>query len=527
MRASVTLNEAKAAEILAPLAGRPRTRRVTRQHRAAPPQNEGGQTLCRVNVERVGALMSDTDTVTEPGARRSGPPPMSATTSSARLHRQTFRTSRLLEFCSVKELVAQTGHDTSEWPAVVLKEAADNAIDACEEAGIAPEILITVSTKPGEITIEDNGPGLSAQTVQAVLDYTVRASTREAYVSPSRGAQGNALKTIVAMPFALDGKVGQIRIDADGVSHRVAFAVDHLRQEPVIAHDIVQLPRTAGTRFTVFWPDSACSILAEAKSRFVQIASDFAWLNPHARIALVWDGERKVEAEPSDTSWRKWLPSQPTSAHWYDHARFERYIAAHVAHDRDTKRTPERTIREFIGELDGFRRSASQKRVLDETSMHRLPLSSLFGERGEPRRDRIAELLHACKKHSRPVKPHLLGVIGKQHLTARFEAAGIHKETFKYKKAIGEIHGLPWVVETAFGYCPEEAAGRRIITGINFSVAVGNPFRSFRGYGGEGLEAQLRELRVGSDEPIVIVLHYTCPRVEFTDRGKTALVIPD
>jgi hypothetical protein len=186
-------------------------------------------------------------------------------------------------------------------------------------------------------------------------------------------------------------------------------------------------------------------------------------------------------------------------------------------------------VREFVSELDGFRRSASQKRVLDEASMQRLPLSSLFGPAGKPHRDRIDELLHVCKKHSRLIKPHLLGLIGKDHLLARFEAAGVHKETFKYQKAVGETDdGLPWVIETAFGYCPEKVRERRIITGVNFSVAVGNnPFRSFRGHGGEGLEAQLRELRVGSDEPIVYVLHYTCPRVEFTDRGKTALVMPN
>ena len=249
-------------------------------------------------------------------------------------------------------------------------------------------------------------------------------------------------------------------------------------------------------------------------------------MNPHARISLTWDGIVEVETERSDPAWKKWRPSQPTSGHWYDQARFERYIAAHVANDRDRGRDPERTVREFVSELDGFRRSAAQKRVLDETSMHRWPLSSLFSPQGEPHRDRVAELLHACKKHSRPVKPHLLGFIGKQHLLARFEAAGVHRETFRYGKAVGEIHGLPWVIETAFGYCPGKVAERRIITGVNFSVAVGNPFRSFRGYGGEGLEAQLRELRVGRNEPIVFVLHYTCPRVEFTDRGKTALVLP-
>src|SRR5262249_18500513 len=60
------------------------------------------------------------------------------------LQRETFRTSRLLDFCNEKELVAQTGHRPEQWPLVVLKELLDNALDACEEAGIAPEVAIAV-----------------------------------------------------------------------------------------------------------------------------------------------------------------------------------------------------------------------------------------------------------------------------------------------------------------------------------------------------------------------------------------------
>ena len=61
------------------------------------------------------------------------------------LDRETFTTSRLSEFCSQKELTSQTGHSTEQWPLVILKELLDNALDACEEAGIAPEIKISVS----------------------------------------------------------------------------------------------------------------------------------------------------------------------------------------------------------------------------------------------------------------------------------------------------------------------------------------------------------------------------------------------
>ena len=63
---------------------------------------------------------------------------------SATLKREIFKTSRLVEFCSEKELVNQTGHGVDQWPLVILKELVDNAIDAAEEADIAPVIEVTV-----------------------------------------------------------------------------------------------------------------------------------------------------------------------------------------------------------------------------------------------------------------------------------------------------------------------------------------------------------------------------------------------
>ena len=35
----------------------------------------------------------------------------------------------------------------------------------------------------------------------------------------------------------------------------------------------------------------------------------------------------------------------------------------------------------------------------------------------------------------------------------------------------------------------------------------------------------LSDPKATSDEPVVFVLHLACPRVEYTDRGKSALVI--
>ena len=168
-----------------------------------------------------------------------------------------FKVSRLMEFCTRRELVNQTGHDVYEWPLVVLKELFDNALDAAEEAEIAPVISIAVNGR--SIVIQDNGPGIPADTIEGILDYSVRVSSREAYVSPTRGAQGNALKTILPMAYVLnerhgDDAVGETIIEAHGIAHHIRFSVDHIKQEPQIDHVTKPSTVVCGTRITVNLP---------------------------------------------------------------------------------------------------------------------------------------------------------------------------------------------------------------------------------------------------------------------------------
>ena len=435
----------------------------------------------------------------------------------ARLAPTTFKTSRLLDFASEKELIAQTGHRTCDWPLVILKELTDNAIDACEEAGVTPEITVTVDESG--ITVADNGPGLPAETVKGVLDFAVRVSSREAYVSPARGAQGNALKTIVALPFVLDGTQGGVEIEARGTRHAITFGVDRIRQEPVI--DLVQKGSDVrtGTVVRVLWPESACSILTEAKTRFLQIADDYVWLNPHVTIALDWFGARHA-VSATDAAWAKWKPSDPTSAHWYTPHHLERLVAGYVALDADLGR--DRTVRELIAEFRGLAGTAKQKVVLGATGLSRAPLSQLIKDKAIDR-DRVERLLTAMKANSSPVKPAMLGIIGKEHFRARFAAAGCEMESFDYRKVTEVEDHIPWVMEAAFGWCPN-AGGRRLVTGVNWSPGIINPFRDL-GRFGMSLDTILSRQRADRDEPVILVLHIACPSVEYTDRGKSAVVI--
>jgi hypothetical protein len=437
-----------------------------------------------------------------------------------RLERKAFSTSRLAEFASKAELVKQCGHDVEDWALVIAKELADNALDECEEAGAAPEIAVTVAD--GVITVADNGRGIPLSTVEKLVDYAVRTSSRAAYVSPTRGAQGNALQSLIAMPFVL-GDDGAFVIESRGVARRLGFSVDPIRQVPKV--DLVETPSPVvrGTRIAAPWPNFAAAFDLEfspwsepeaARSEFLQFVVSYAWFNPHLRLSLEWRGpgeEAKIVREPTDPNWTKWLPSQPTSPHWYDEARFKQLIGAEIAHAEDHDR-PCPTVREFLTQFRGLSGTQKGKAICASLNLERLSLADLKAER-------IAPLLAGMRQAARPIKPRDLGVIGRDHLFKRFAEIGVLPESFNYQRAAFEDDGLPYVMEVAFGFRPAEEVDETdrkksvVIEGANFSPAVGgSPFR---------LEGLLAGQKIDAEEPVVAFVHVTSPRLVYLDRGKT------
>jgi len=143
--------------------------------------------------------------------------------------------SRMLDFFTVKELSMQAGSSPDTWGLLLIKELTDNALDACEAAGIAPEIVVEVT--PDRIVVSDNGLGLPAAVVARSLDFSVRVSDKSLRVCPSRGQLGNALKLAYAMPFVMDG-ASLVEIEAQGHHHRIAVSLDRIKQTPVIDHQM-------------------------------------------------------------------------------------------------------------------------------------------------------------------------------------------------------------------------------------------------------------------------------------------------
>jgi hypothetical protein len=461
------------------------------------------------------------------------------------LQRTTFRTSREMDFFTEKELTTQTGHAVGEWPLVVVKELVDNALDACEEADVPPEVEVTADA--GGIAVRDNGPGLPEDTLRGQLDFSVRVSSREAYVSPCRGAQGNALKTLLPMPWVVDPQHGRMVVTAHGKRHSITCGIDPISQRPVIRDEVADLPKSknldpstngkpcfiAGTEVRLEWgpPDAGGEVVWPFQGlapcdewfagRFRGLVEGFALFNPHATVRLHWFGETTTW-QATAPAWRKWRPHQPTSSHWYEPRHLERLIGAYVTHERE--RGESRLVRDFLAEFDGLTGSAKRTKVLDDIGLKRARLTDLVaGDRLDA--DLIAMLLASMRRHTRPVPPPRLGLIGENHLRQRLLAMGVLPESFRYEKKLSKPPELPSVLESAFGWLGEGVADKRkICAGANWSAAIKNPFRAFGGTG-EGLETVLAKLRATREEPVVFVLHLAHPRVEYTDRGKSALVI--
>ena len=457
-----------------------------------------------------------------------------------KLTRVAFRVSRLMEFCTRRELQNQTGHGVGEWPLVVLKELMDNALDACEEAEVAP--VISIAVEPGSIVVEDNAGGIETDTIKSILDYSIRVSSREAYVSPTRGAQGNALKTILAMGYVLDRErqggnaeaVGVTSIETRGIEHRIEFKVDHVNNEPKITHSTSPSPVNTGTRITIRWPvipdfEGGPTFLDYARGDFIRLAEGYVWFNPHLTLRGSWYGKEFINDAVTNPDWTKWRPGNPTSAHWYDQTRLQRYLAAHVARDRDLRR--DRTVREFIAEFRGLSGTAVQRKVLEEVGCSHQSLAAFFGAE-QVNRAGIAKLLASMRKHSKPVAAKHLGVIGEDHLKERFLAAGGNVDTFKYQQRKGATsEGIPYIVEFAFGLHQSgltqgTSVSRKFITGANWSVGINNPFRAF-GSTGEGLESTLARVRASANSPVICALHLASAYIQYADRGKSSIILAD
>ena len=461
--------------------------------------------------------------------------------SAAILERRHFTVTRANEYFTPDGLQKETGQPPNQFRHMALKELLDNALDAAESAGHAPDVRVEfVETDNGlTLTIADNGRGIPAQVVERIIaDFSASTSDKACYRSPMRGAQGNALKTVIGMPVALGADRSRLAIAADGVQHDIEVWVSPAGDIRHIHH---QSPaETQGTRITVMIPGSPeCYYWHPARWIFA-----YALFNPHAqlqirKIAPFWESQDEnneskhafplfsdLSLTPTvtfpDSRWRKFLPTDPTPAHWYTDDEFARLI------HRIAAQAPDQPVGDLIQEFKGTSRNwrTIQKAVSAKT------VAQLADSATE-----IAALHSALLTINPAPKPEVLGRVGPDHfrqrIDERFQIVG-SRYWYKHQWAIAE--GMPYLIEVAIA---ETEKPGDVFYGLNYSVPFSDPLSTTALIydGGQerlennGLTAFLKDAgvfngsRYGKTINTAAAIHLVMPLLPTLDRGKSRLEI--
>lgn len=138
-----------------------------------------------------------------------------------------------------------------------VKEAVDNALDACEEAGILPEITVRIEHLPQidesryRVTVQDNGPGVVRSQIDNIFGKLLYGSKFHR-LKMSRGQQGIGISAAGMYGLMTTGRPMIItsRWKKGQKAHHVELAMDTTKNKPEVSVDeeTDEFPAHTGTR---------------------------------------------------------------------------------------------------------------------------------------------------------------------------------------------------------------------------------------------------------------------------------------
>jgi DNA topoisomerase-6 subunit B len=178
---------------------------------------------------------------------------------------------------------------------MAVKEAVDNALDACEEAGYLPEILVRlekVDQSEFKMTVEDNGPGIVPEMIPNVFGRLLFGSRFHA-IRQSRGQQGIGISATVMYGQMTTGKPARItsKTERDKPAAVKQIMLNTKTNSPhIVSSDFIMWDeKEHGTRVEIFLTGRYVA----GKQSVGEYLRQTAIVNPHITITFV-DPENKT-----------------------------------------------------------------------------------------------------------------------------------------------------------------------------------------------------------------------------------------
>ncbi len=168
---------------------------------------------------------------------------------------------------------------------IIVKEAVDNGLDACEEARILPEMYVgirEVGTEKYEIRIRDNGPGIVREQVPRIFGSLLYGSKFHR-LKQTRGQQGLGISCAVLYSQLTTGTPTKIITSTgDGRTHNYQIRIDVAKNKPIVMETSVseEEPPWHGVEVTFV----AEATYRENKQSVLEYVKETAISNPYADI---------------------------------------------------------------------------------------------------------------------------------------------------------------------------------------------------------------------------------------------------
>ena len=233
---------------------------------------------------------------------------------------------------------------------MVVKEAVDNSLDACEEARILPEITVKISKLEEtrfKVIVEDNGPGIVKEKVPHVFGKLLFGSKFH-LGRQSRGQQGIGISAAVLYAQLTTGKPAVIisRTSPEEKAHVFHIKIDILKNEPIIVkYETTDAFHEHGVRIEL----EVEGRYAQRQQSVDEYLRETAIINPHAHITYCAPNGKKIEYVRAVNT----LPPLPKTIkphpHGVEFGIFERLL----------KLTNARTVQSFL--VNEFSRISKEK----------------------------------------------------------------------------------------------------------------------------------------------------------------------